>query len=277
MTGVALPAPVEAILPLGKTAAPGGGPPAELTPLYQRSFLDWAVDEALEAGVRRLILVAPQDYAAAPALLAHLRQRFAGTSGPSGNQGPEIRLLRPARCPVEGWDGLVRQAAAGCTGRRVLLIDPLLLLARGSLIVTSTAFLLCRSAPPGATHPVLATARLPWAEALHLPVIGGSPDQPRFRFDRTGRAEMLSAFAGRALLTLPLPEAATAPVPWPQAYRFPGETLVQTLIGQGAQTLETGFDLLDPRTRPDTAHQPDSRAPLRLTVRAGLSAYERPA
>ncbi|WP_145693885.1 hypothetical protein [Gemmobacter caeni] len=108
-------------------------------------------------------------------------------------------------------------------------------------------------------------------------MIGGSPDQPRFRFDRTGRAEMLSAFAGRALLTLPLPEAATAPVPWPQAYRFPGETLVQTLIGQGAQTLETGFDLLDPRTRPDTAHQPDSRAPLRLTVRAGLSAYERPA
>ncbi len=245
MTAARPSASVAAILPLGKFSRSLEDKPAELTLYHRRSFLDWAVDEALEAGAGRLVLIASRDYGHGPGMLASLQQRF--SPGSKGTR-PDIQLLRPDQGPDAEWDGLVRQAAAECTGPHALLIDPALLLTQGGRVVTFTASRLCHAQRPGTRGAcsVFATARLPWVEALHMPVIDGSNDRLQLRFDRAGTEETLDVFAGRALLSLPLrqPDAATSP--WPLPYRFPGETVVQGFAGSASLAVESGCDLLSP-------------------------------
>lgn len=273
---------LDAILPLGKPGAAVSNEIAELVQIHQRPLIDWAVDEALQAGASRILLVAPVGYRAAGEILAAVQACLAAQSGKPGQDPVQaVLLLRKADGP-EGWDGLIRTAASRCTGSRALLIDPAMLLVSGRQIVTSTAFMLRRTDLAGGTMaPILALANASWEDAVHLPVVDGLEGMPDFRFDRGGETDTLPVFAGRALLHLPLPEPEDcAASPWPISYRFPFETMIRVLNRQSAQAFALTFEPLDCGTNPKAQALrsfDDMSVPrrLRLTTRVGLSALER--
>lgn len=246
----------EAILPLGRLPLQPDGRPVELLPLNRRPLLDWALEEAVQARVSRILLVAGAAYGPAAALHDHARQVLKALPLRPNQPPPELMLLQPQpeETPApEGWDALVRAAAARCDGANVLLIDPSMPLLRGRQVVTYTGFMLGRAAaalPP--EQPLLAHAELPWERALALPVLVPRGKRLRFRFDRSLRGEAATVFAGRALLRLPLPAPEnTALTGWTAAYRFPFETLVRLLLSQGACGYPLDFEPLEhPATLP---------------------------
>lgn len=277
--------PIEAILPLGRLPVPADGGAAELRLLNRRPLLDWALEEAVQARASRILLVAAADYAPAAALLDHARRAIKAMQTRPDQPMPDLDLILPDRtdpASAEGWDRLVRLAALQCKGPSALLIDPAMPLLRGRQVVTYASFMLCRAAttlPPA--QPLLAHAALPWDRAIALPVLVPRGKRLRFRFDRSLRGDTVTVFAGRALLRLPLPPVETVTDSgWPQAYRFPFETLVRLLLGQGACGYPLDFTpvehpaALPPDADPDHATRP----PLVLRPdRAGLAALSEPA
>ena len=281
MRGAVPPPALDAILPLGRLPLQPGGTPVEMLLLNRRPMIDWAVEEAMQAGASRLWLVAAQDHAPAEALLRHVQGLLRALPLRLGHLQPQVQLLRHTAAPdPEGWDGLVRLAAQSCTGKSALLIDPSLPLLRGRQVVTYTAFMLGRAAaalPPD--QPLLAHAELPWERALALPVMARRGNRLRLRFDRSLHGDRLTVFAGRALLRLPLHTATdNAGTAWPSAYRFPHETLVRGLLAQGAKGYPVDFEPLEhPRDLPQDptpgALAPPVRSPLTpFSDRAGLAA-----
>lgn len=264
MTGAVRQRGLDAILPLGRSGS-ARRPALEFALVHGRATIDWAVQEAVQAGATRLVLAAPSDYAPAEAILAHVRAWLAAQAPRAGLPGAEAILLRCTISGAEGWDALVRAAASHCRGAAALLIDPAMPLFGGGQVVTAAAFILRRVAQDGDPRaPRLALARLPWQAALRLPVLSGPVWRLAFRFDRAGPGDLLTVFAGRALLSLPLPDPEDcAASPWPAAYRFPFETLVRLLLAQGGQGVRLPFAPADENTCP-ALHLPGANG---LTVR----------
>lgn len=154
------------------------------------------------------------------------------------------------------------------------MLDPVTLLTAGDRITTFAGFMLRRAAqdhaPGEGARPLLATAELPWEEALSLPVLVEAPgsSRPVLSLDRPAARATLTVFAGRALVPLPLPEA---PLPDAPSALFPGEALAATLLAAGARCLPLPFHPLDLRFSPlaDVPLAPDPKG-LPFSARLGL-------
>lgn len=272
---------IDVILPIGKPGAPAGQQAIEMSRFNGKTLIEWAVEEAIHAGATRILMVAPQDHAAAPAIARHLRQTVLarrGTGrGTDRGQVPRIALLVHAPDATEGWDSLIRQAVGKARGSQALLIDPVTVLTAEGRITTFASFMLRRAAlerTPGQDGlPLVATADLPWEEALSLPVLADTSARPSLTFDRPAIASALTVFAGRALIPLPMPEASSWADP---TALFPAEALVRALLAAGGQGVHLLFQPLDLRFSPltDTAPDPGTRN-LPFTTRLGLGSLQR--
>lgn len=263
---------IDAILPIGKPDRPAGHDAPEMAMLDGQPLIAWAAEEALHAGATRILMVAPEGYPDTAAIADRLHRALQTHHATTGRPVQLVQLAHPADGP-EGWDGLIRAAARHCNGTWALLVDPATALTDGGLITTFGAFMLRRAATGAGPVPLLAIAELDWEDALLLPV---------FTEDDTGLAtachppatDTCLAFAGRALLPLPLPEAA-AGLP----DQFPFEPLTRLLLSAGGQEVELRFHPVDFRFAgtgdpvPE-GPPPGSRLPT-STSRLGLGALQR--
>lgn len=271
---------VDAILPLGKVPLVAGQTAPELATVHKLALIDWAVDEALQAGATRLILVAPDGYGPAAAIAGRVRHRVANRPLREGAIPAGVVLLHHGCTGPEGWDGMIRAAASLCETPHAVLIDPMILLMSGKQVVTLTAFMLRRDhAESGMDQPLLVAAKLPWDDALHWPVISRAGVNPALTYDRPD--DELLVFAGRAILALPLPAPeGDGASPWPVPYRFAYETLTRLLLRQGATIFGLSFEPVDAAA--GSARMQALRkgrdaqlpAPLQLTARVGLAALQ---
>ncbi len=263
---------IDAILPIGKPGRPVGRDAPEMTVFNGRPLIAWAAEEALHAGAARILMVAPEGYHDTAAIADQLHRALQAHHAATGHPVQLVQLSDPANGP-EGWDGLIRAAARHCNGTRALLVDPATALTDGGLITTYGAFMLRRAALDTGPVPLLAIAELDWEDALLLPV---------FTEDDTGLApafhppatDTCLAFTGRALLPLPLPEAA-AGLP----DQFPFEPLTRLLLSAGGREVELRFHPVDFRFAGADAPVPEGPPPgTRLpafTPRLGLGALQR--
>ncbi|MFV0492177.1 MAG: hypothetical protein ACK5M4_10190 [Pseudorhodobacter sp.] len=263
----------EAIIPLGKAALQPAGDVPELGLLNGHTLLVWALEEALRAGARRILLTAPEDYAAAADLEIAARRTVAEAAL---RDKPVVGLVTadPAQGP-EGWDGLIRLAAASCSGHRVLLIDPLMPLMVDGQVLSSVSLQMRQAMDGRPDRPrLLALAEVTWDEALALPRVCNDNTGLAFMADTGDCARMQTIFAGRAIFAPALPDYDPAIARnWPPAYRFPYETLVQHILSDGVEGYPTQAEALDftaPRaarrkqTRPIMAKSPGRRFVLRV-------------
>jgi hypothetical protein len=276
---------MDVILPVGKPGAAKGHSLPEMERFNGRSMIEWAVDEACQAGAARILMVAPEGNANAPALARHLRQTVLTRRDADRDRHPDrpdphrprlALLTHPADGP-EGWDGLIRAAATRCLGPQALMLDPTIAMTADGRITTFASFMLRRAAvdrgqtAEGAALPstLLATAELDWEDALSLPVL---TEPPALAYHRPGTAQRLTVFAGRALIALPMP---AAPPPVDPSALFPGEALTRALIAAGGETLRLLFHPLDLRfgALADPSAPPPNALP--FSTRLGLGALQR--
>lgn len=245
----------DAILPLGKVQPRVGEEVPELTLLNGHTLLAWALEEALRAGARRILLTAPETYAEAQNLEILARKTVAEASV---RDKPPIELVTadPARLP-EGWDGLIRLAAESCRGHRALLIDPLMPLMVDGQVLSSVSLQMRQAMEGRPDRPrILACNTLPWEEALTFPRLReGGKGGLGFMAETGDCDQMQTVFAGRAIFGPVLPEPDPAINPdWPSAYRFAYETIMQHILSDGAEGFATDAALLD-FTAPDVARR----------------------
>lgn len=263
---------IDAILPIGKPGLPAGRDAPEMAMFNGRRLIAWAAEEAIHAGATRILMVAPEGYPDTAAIADQLHRALQAHQAATGRPVQLVQLVHPADGP-EGWDGLIRAATRHCNGTRALLVDPVIALTDGGLITTFGAFMLRRAALDTGPVPLLAIAELDWEDALLLPVFTGDDAglAPVFHPPAT---DTCLAFAGRALLPLPLPEAA-ASLPDP----FPFEPLTRLLLSIGSRVVELRFRPVDFRfaeadTPAPEGPPPGSRLPA-FTSRLGLGALQR--
>lgn len=263
---------IDAILPIGKPGAAAGRGPSEMALFNGRPLIAWAAEEALHAGAGRILMVAPEGHPDSAAA-GHLRQALQAHHAATGRAVALVQLAHPVDGP-EGWDGLIRAAARHCLGTRALLIDPATVLTDGGRITTFGAFMLCSAASDTDPVPLLAVAELEWEEALSLPVFTEEGAGFAAAFHHPTSDTSL-AFTGRALLPLPLPEAATSS--WPD--QFPFEPLTRLLLSAGGRAVRMLFHPIDHRFTGVAAPAPENPSPgIRLPAfvsRVGLGALQR--
>ena len=230
---------IDAILPIGKPGTPRGHTPPELATLNGQSLIAWAAQEAVHAGATRILMVAPEGHPEAGAIVDQLQKVLQTHHTATGRPVQLVPLVRPVDGP-EGWDGLIRTAAHHCHGTQVLLVDPATAMMDGGQITTLTALMLRRAASDIGPVPLLAIAGLEWEEALSLPVFTENDAglSPAFHHPVT---DSCLVFAGRALLPLPLPDAAFADLP----DQIPYEPLTRLLLSAGGKGVKSRFRPVD--------------------------------
>ncbi len=270
----------DAILPLGKPGVAAGAKMVELGLFHGRSLIEWAAEEALHAGARRIILAAPQGFAPAAAIVRHLRAALRQYCVARGRGTVRILLIEHPVDTVEGWDGVIRAATLRCRGPYALMIDPSMALFGEGLITTFAAFMLRRAWIERGPVPLLAVTQIDWEAALALPVVTGPADRPEISFDRPIDQGVLPVFAGRAMLPLPVGPVLPALPHWPTSAQFPFEPFVRHLLANGGHALQLHFELSDCRVAGMPRSVALSAAPASVPLfqfasRLGLAALQR--
>jgi hypothetical protein len=138
------------------------------------------------------------------------------------------------------WDNVVLDGVRACTGRSVLLLDPMLnLQSDGQPVLRGLQDL--QSVSRRRRQTVVATLRLPWEVALDMAVLQSTPNGSavQLQIDRatSERDGKLTAFAGRAVLNRAAVLEGMPKLNWPQDFHFPFERLLAAVTGPGSNTL----------------------------------------